>query len=66
MFNNSILIEISGLKERTFYRYLNDLKKQGVIEKIGKFYFDETKALIIAEKMGFKSKFEKHLKKINA
>jgi DeoR/GlpR family transcriptional regulator of sugar metabolism len=62
MFTNSILIKISGFSQRTFYRYLSELRKKGTVKKEHKYYFDEKKALVIAEKMGFTNKFEKYLK----
>lgn len=69
MFNNTLLIEISGLKERTFYRYLQELRNQHLLQKTKKYYYDIDEANKIAELMGFKIKMEAYIetsiKKVN-
>lgn len=59
-----MLIAISGMSARTYYRRMEALRNQKLIEQ-QKFYFLEVdQAIKIAEAMGFKMLLEKHINKI--
>lgn len=63
MYSDQILIQISGVSKRTFYRRLQVLRNQKLFEKGSKDqYYGEDEALRIAELLGFKGKFENHIK----
>jgi hypothetical protein len=64
MFNNRMLIAISGMSSRTYYRRLQELKNQRIIVEEKNYYMEVDKALQIAEAMGFKLLLEKHINKI--
>ncbi len=62
MFDTQTLITISGLSRRTFYRYMSTLKNQGLLI-VGnkKHFYEEAEAKTIAEKLGFKNKFDNYI-----
>jgi len=60
MFNNALLIQISGLSPATFYRRL---KKCGAAEEKPSGYMDDITAALIAKQMGFAASFEKYIEK---
>jgi len=49
MFTKKLLIQISGVSPRTFYRKLKGLK----VNTKGSSYLDEKQALLVAKEMGF-------------
>lgn len=62
MYNNTILIEISGLSARTYSRYLSRGIRGHRIKKIKVYYFDEIRARSIAAFMGFTPQLERYIK----
>lgn len=63
MFTNKMLIKISGVSPRTFYRRLSIARGKGLLEFKQDYYIDTDEARQYAEQIGFKEQFENHLKK---
>lgn len=60
-----MLIEISGISARTFYRRLQELRNQKLIdEKQKNYYMEIDTAIKIAETMGFGLLLERHINKM--
>jgi hypothetical protein len=58
-----MLINISGISARTFYRRLEELRNQKLIEEQKKYYMDLDQAKKLATAMGFLPLLEKHIDK---
>jgi hypothetical protein len=66
MFTNKLLIQISGLSERTYYRKLKALKDLEIINKKDRSILTDKQAFEIAEKMGFENSIKEfNLSRIN-
>lgn len=61
MFSNKLLIQISGLSERSYYRKLKALKELGEIEKKNRLILTDKLAFEIAEKMGFENSIQEFI-----